>query len=155
MSVFDQFRALPRTPAAACSMLALGVESSLAQIIEAWIPCFSRTEVFAMIYELRVYQPVPGQMPKLLARFRDKVLPIWERHGIRPIGFWTTLVGESSNELTYMLPWESLTDRETRWTAFQNDPDWHKVRDDSERDGPIVASISNEILTPTPFSALK
>ena len=57
-------------------------------------PGFSRTEVFAMIYELRVYQPVPGQMPKLLARFRDKLLPIWERHGIRPIGFWTTLVGE-------------------------------------------------------------
>ena len=52
-----------------------------------------------MIYELRVYQPVPGQMPKLIARFRDKLLPIWERHGIRPIGFWTTLVGESSNEL--------------------------------------------------------
>jgi len=65
------------------------------------------------------------------------------------------LVGESSNELTYMLPWESLADRETRWTAFQNDPAWHKVRDDSERDGPIVASISNQILTPTPFSALK
>ncbi len=36
-------------------------------------PGFSRTEVFAMIYELRVYQPVPGQMPKLLARFRDKL----------------------------------------------------------------------------------
>ena len=50
-----------------------------------------------MIYELRVYQPVPGQMPKLLARFRDNLLPIWERHGIRPIGFWTTIVGDSSN----------------------------------------------------------
>jgi len=112
-------------------------------------------EVLAMIYELRVYQAVPGQMPKLLARFRDKLLPLWERHGIRPIGLWTTLVGESSNELTYILRWESLADRETRWTAFQNDPAWHKVRDDSERDGPIVASISNQILTPTPFSALK
>jgi hypothetical protein len=111
-------------------------------------------EVFAMIYELRVYQPVPGQMAKLLARFRDQLLPIWEKHGIRPIGFWTTLVGESSNELTYILPWESLADRETRWTAFQNDPAWHRVRDDSERDGPIVASISNQILTPTAFSAL-
>jgi hypothetical protein len=54
-----------------------------------------------------------------------------------------------------MLPWESLAERETRWTAFQNDPAWHKVRDDSERDGPIVASISNQILTPTPFSQLK
>ena len=113
-----------------------------------------------MIYELRVYQPVPGQMPKLLARFRDKLLPIWERHGIRPIGFWTTLVGESSNELTYMLPWESLADRETRWTAFQNDPAWHKVRDDSERDGPIDqqpdpnanAFLAAEIISACPYN---
>jgi hypothetical protein len=111
--------------------------------------------MFAMIYELRVYQPVPGQMAKLEARFRDHLLAIWEKHGIRPIGFWTTLVGESSNELTYMLPWASLADRETRWTAFQNDPAWHKVRDDSERDGPIVASISNQMLKPTDFSTLK
>ena len=46
-----------------------------------------------MIYELRVYQPVAGQMPKLLARFRDNTIPIWEKHGIHPIGFWTTLIG--------------------------------------------------------------
>src|SRR5882724_13087975 len=92
-------------------------------------------------------------MPKLLARFRDKLLPIWERHGIRPIGFWTTLVGESSNELTYMLPWESLADRETRWTAFQNDPAWHKVRDDSERNGPIVRKHQQLVTGPFRTSA--
>ena len=108
-----------------------------------------------MIYELRVYQSVPGQMPKLQARFRDQLVPIWEKYGIRSVGFWTTLVGESNNELTYMLQWESLSDRETRWTAFVNDPAWHKVRDDSERDGPIVANIANQLLTPTAFSALK
>jgi heme-degrading monooxygenase HmoA len=108
----------------------------------------------AMIYELRVYQPVSGQMPKLLARFRDHAVPIWETHGIRALGFWTTLIGESSNELTYLLAWESLADRETRWAKFQNDPAWHKARDDSERDGPIVASIRNQILTPTAFSPL-
>ena len=108
-----------------------------------------------MIYELRVYQPVPGQMPRLLARFKDQVLPIWEKHGIRPIGFWTTLIGQSSNELTYILQWDSLADRETRWTGFVNDPAWHKIRDDSEHDGPIVARISNQILTPTAFSAMK
>lgn len=108
-----------------------------------------------MIYELRVYHPVPGQMPRLLARFRDHTVPIWERHGIRPLGFWTTLIGESSNQLTYIIAWESLADRETKWTAFQNDPAWRKARDDSERDGPIVASIRNEMLAPTDFSALK
>ena len=108
-----------------------------------------------MIDELRVYQPVPGQMPKLLARFRDHLLPIWEKHGIRPVGFWTTLIGESSNELTYILQWESLADRGTRWAGFQNDPAWHRVRDDSEREGPILARTSNQILTPTTFSALR
>jgi hypothetical protein len=108
-----------------------------------------------MIYELRVYQPVPGRMPQLLARFRDHTVLIWERHGIHPIGFWTTLIGESSNELTYIIPWESLADRETRWNAFLNDSEWRKARDDSERDGPIVASIKNQILAPTAFSALK
>jgi hypothetical protein len=51
--------------------------------------------------------------------------------------------------------WESLADLETRWTAFLNDPAWHRVRDEGERDGPIVANISNQILTPTAFSALK
>jgi len=108
-----------------------------------------------MIYEHRVYQPVPGQMPKLLARFRDHTIPIWKKHGIHPIGFWTTLIGESSNELTYILSWESLADRETRWTAFLADPAWHKAKDESERDGPIVANIDSKILAPTDFSALK
>ena len=108
-----------------------------------------------MIYELRVYQPVVGQMQRLQARFRDQTLPIWERHGIRAVGFWTTLVGESSNALSYILQWESLADREVRWTAFLNDPAWHKVRDDSERDGPIVANISNQLLAPTDFSAMR
>ena len=42
-----------------------------------------------------------------------------------------------------------------KWTAFQNDPAWHQARDDSERDGPFVATINNQMLTPTAFSALK
>jgi len=108
-----------------------------------------------MIYELRVYQPVPGQMPKLLARFRGHTVSIWATRGIRPLGFWTTLIGESSNELTYIIPWRSLADREVKWAAFQNDSAWLKARDDSERDGPIVASIRNQMLAPTDFSALK
>ena len=108
-----------------------------------------------MIYELRVYQAVPGRMPKLLARFSDHVISIWQKHGIRPLGFWTTLIGESSSHLTYILEWESLADREVKWTAFQKDPEWHKARDESERDGPIVAAIANQILSPKAFSALK
>jgi hypothetical protein len=108
-----------------------------------------------MIYELRVYRALPGRLPALLARFNDHTLRIWERLGIRQVGFWTTLVGESAFELTYMIAWESLADREARWTAFQSDPEWIRVRNESEKDGPINANITNQLLAPTAFSALK
>ena len=108
-----------------------------------------------MIYELRIYRTVPGQLASLKARFRDQTLGIWEKHGIRPVGFWVTLIGRSSEELTYMLAWDSLADREAKWSSFLNDPAWHNVRDQSERDGPLVANISSQILMPTDFSALR
>jgi len=56
-----------------------------------------------MIYELRIYRCVPGCLPVLLARFQNHTLRIWEKHGVRQAGFWTTLIGESSQQLTYML----------------------------------------------------
>jgi hypothetical protein len=108
-----------------------------------------------MICELRVYESIPGRLPDLLARFNDHTLRIWEKHGIRQVGFWTTLVGESNNRLTYLLAWDSLADRETRWTAFANDPAWLEVKNESEKNGPLVERISNELLTPTGFSALR
>ncbi len=58
-------------------------------------------------------------------------------------------------DLTYLLEWDSLADREKKWNAFQSDPEWIAARADSEKDGQIVASISNQILTPTSFSAVK
>jgi hypothetical protein len=38
--------------------------------------------------------------------------------------------------------------------AFESDQEWLHVRDESEKDGPIVVSIRNQILSPTSFSAL-
>ena len=80
---------------------------------------------------------------------------IWERFGIRQAGFWTTLVGNSNLDLTYLLAWELLAEREAKWNAFMADPEWIKARTESEKDGPIVASITNQFLTPTAFSVVK
>ena len=70
----------------------------------------------------------------------------WEKHGIRQAGFWTTAIGESNQTLTYLIEWESLADREKKWTAFMNDPEWIAARAETEKDGPIVAKITNSIL---------
>ncbi len=108
-----------------------------------------------MIYELRAYRCVPGRLPALLARFENTTLAIWKRHGIRQAGFWTTVIGESNQELLYMLAWESLAERERVWNGFMADPEWVQKRAESERDGPIVANIRSEILAPTAFSTVR
>ena len=108
-----------------------------------------------MIYELRVYHAVPGRLPDLLKRFDSITLKIWQRHGIEQAGFWTTLVGDSNQALYYLLKWESLADREKKWTAFQADPEWISARAETEKNGAIVARVENQILQPTNFSSVK
>ena len=108
-----------------------------------------------MIYELRVYHCVPGRLPDLMKRFDTITLPLWEKHGIRQAGFWTTLVGESNQDLTYFLKWESLAEREQKFGKFGADPEWLAARAKTEENGPIVASITNSFLAPTPFSSVK
>ncbi len=108
-----------------------------------------------MIYELRTYAATPGRMPELLKRFDTITLKIWERFGIRPVGFWTTLIGESNQTLYYLLAWESLAEREQKWNAFAADPEWIARRNETEKNGPLTQWLKNEILAPTSFSALK
>jgi hypothetical protein len=108
-----------------------------------------------MLYEMRVYRTVPGRLPALLKRFENTTLKLWDKHGIKQAGFWTTLIGDSNQELTYLLAWESLADREKKWNAFMADPQWITARAESEKDGPILQNASNQILQPTAFSAVK
>lgn len=108
-----------------------------------------------MIYEQRIYTCLPGRLPALLKRFEGVTLKLWQKHGFRPAGFFTTLVGEDANDLTYLLAWDSMAERERLWTGFATDPEWLKARAESEKDGFIVARIRNQFLAPTAFSALK
>jgi hypothetical protein len=108
-----------------------------------------------MVYELRVYHCVPGRLPAILKRFDTVTCRLFEKHGIKQVGFWTVAIGESSSDLVYMLQWESLADRDKKFAAFAADPEWIEARAKSEADGPILTSITNSILTPTSFSALK
>jgi hypothetical protein len=108
-----------------------------------------------MIYELRVYRCMPGKLPALVDRFAKTTLALFEKHGIRQAGFWTVAIGNSNQDLYYMLAWDSLDERVRKFSAFGADPEWIEKRAASEKDGPIVANISNTILQPTAFSAVK
>ena len=59
-----------------------------------------------MIMEMRVYRCLPGRLPALMKRFDTLTLKLWDKHGIKQAGFFTTLIGTSNQELTYFVAWE-------------------------------------------------
>lgn len=108
-----------------------------------------------MIHELRIYTAESGKMPALLARFRDHTLELFEKHGITNVGYWLNSIGGRNDELWYIVGFESLAAREQAWASFVTDPEWKKVRAESEAGGPLVHHIENRILNPTDFSPLR
>lgn len=108
-----------------------------------------------MIYEQRIYEAMPGRLPDVIARFRDHTTEIFERHGIKNIGYWTPSVGEWSDRLVYLVAFEDEGQRERAWASFRADPEWAKVTAASEANGKIVKRVSNSLLTPTDFSPLQ
>lgn len=108
-----------------------------------------------MIYELRIYHAIPGKLAALVDRFRKTTVRLWKKHDIRPVGFWTVDIGDSTNDLYYMLQWDDLQHRERAMSAFQSDPDWISARDASEQAGPLMSHVTRMILRPTDFSALR
>ena len=107
-----------------------------------------------MIYELRIYTAHPGKMAALQARFRNHTTKLFEKHGIKNVGYWTNVIGGRTDELWYMLSYESLAAREKAWASFGGDQEWLRVRAESEKDGPLVHHLRAQIMAPTDFSPL-
>ncbi|MBI4328414.1 MAG: NIPSNAP family protein [Chloroflexi bacterium] len=103
-----------------------------------------------MVYELRIYEPLPGKLPALLDRFATTTIKFFRKHGIEAVGYWTEEIG-TTNRLVYLLKWRNLAHREEAWGAFETDPDWLAVL---REQGPTVARFTVSILRPTAFSPL-
>ncbi len=107
-----------------------------------------------MLYELRIYDVPPGKLQALHDRFANLTLGLFKKHGINVVMFWTDDVG-ISNRLSYIIAFRDMGHREQAWNAFQRDPDWVRGRTESERDGPIVARVTNTFLRPTSYSPMQ
>ena len=109
-----------------------------------------------MIYELRTYRVVPGKMQALNDRFANITLPLFEKHGMKVIGFWETAIGEATTtELIYMLAFNDLGHYQKSWDAFVADPDWQEAKRKTEADGPLVELAGSKIIEPTDYSPMR
>ena len=109
----------------------------------------------AKVYELRIYRVVPGKLESLVARFRDHTDQLFAKHGIKSLGYWTALDElAKSSTFIYILEHPTREAAAANWKAFQDDPEWKRVKAKSEENGKLVEKIDSTFLTPTDFSRL-
>ena len=107
------------------------------------------------VYELRLYHVNEGKMDALIARFGDHTDAIFKRHNMKSIGYWVPEDAPvSQNLFIYILEHPSRHEAEKNWVAFQADPEWKKVKAESEAQGPLVDHIDRYFMDPTSYSAL-
>jgi hypothetical protein len=107
-----------------------------------------------MIYELRIYDAIPGKLPALNERFAKITMSYFEKYGLKVVGFWTDEVG-TNNRLTYMLAFDDMEQRDKAWAGFRADPERAKAFAETEKDGAIVSRVTNTIMRPTAYSPMQ
>ncbi|HEY7158427.1 MAG TPA: NIPSNAP family protein [Gemmataceae bacterium] len=109
------------------------------------------------IFELRTYTTAPGKMEALNARFRNHTNRLFEKHGMTIIGFWMPAKQKEGEEkLIYILAYPSKEAADKSWKGFREDPEWQKVRAESEKDGKLLAKPPESVyMKPTDYSPLK
>ncbi len=108
-------------------------------------------------FELRTYYAAPGKLEALNARFRDHTCTLFKKHGMEVVGFWIPTDKEqgAENKLVYMLAHKSREAAKQSWKDFQADPEWQKVRTESEVNGKLTEKIESVFMDATDYSPLK
>ena len=107
------------------------------------------------IFELRIYEghSVKANKKKVEMFNEGGEIGIFRKAGFDPVLYGETIIGQNMPNLTYMLAFKDLADRDRRWQVFRDHPDWKKLSaDPAYKD--TVSNITDIILQPTGYSQI-
>ncbi len=109
------------------------------------------------LFELRTYTSTAGNMDDLNARFRNHTIKIFKRYGVDVLGFWvpSDKAKDGENTLVYLIAHKSEAKRLELAEKFPKDPEWLKVKEESERNGKLVEKVESILLKPVDYSPMK
>jgi uncharacterized protein (DUF1330 family) len=109
------------------------------------------------VFELRTYYTNEGKLEDLHKRFRDHTCELLKKHGAELIGFWTPLDEKDgkTSKLIYLVAFPSREAAKKTWEAFQKDPEWQKVYEESHKNGKLVKNVDSVFMEPTDYSEMK
>lgn len=106
------------------------------------------------VYEMRVYYAAEGKLDALNARFRDHTVRLFEKHGIKNVGYFVPEGENPERKLIYFLSFPDRQARDRSFKAFGSDPDWQKAAKESEKNGKLVSKIESSFLKTTDYSPM-
>jgi hypothetical protein len=110
----------------------------------------------AKVYELRTYTAPDGKLEELHARFKNHTMRIFQKHGISNVAYFRPEDSPlKENTLIYLIAHPSREAAKQNWAAFQKDPEWQKVAQESQVNGKIVAKVESVFLDATDYSPMK
>jgi hypothetical protein len=138
--------------------LLLGLPIVLVFIVGFWLGQASESNADAKnrVFELRTYTANEGKLEALHARFRNHTTKLFEKHGMTNAGYWSPKdMPLAQNTLVYLLAYPSREAAKESWENFRNDPEWKKVKAESEANGELVKKVDSVYMDPTDYSAMK
>jgi hypothetical protein len=111
----------------------------------------------ARVYELRCYEspnePAHKKKVTTMSGGPGETLSKFDKFGFGAVFYASALVGPAMPNLTYMLSFDDLADREKKWRAFRASPEWKTISSQPGFDD-MVSQITNVILSPAPYSQI-
>lgn len=130
------------------------MESSL-MLAFKHMPKLEVPEKKSRIFELRTYEShsIKAAKKKIEMFNEGGEIAIFKKTGLQPVFFGETLIGPLMPNLTYMLAFENMADRDKKWKVFGGDPAWKKLRSDPAYKD-TVSNITDIILRPASYSQI-
>lgn len=101
-----------------------------------------------MLYELRFYSITPGRMRDVHARFNKHLPELFSQHGINCAGYWSALSGPRAPRFVYLLAHDDFVHREASWGSFYADPEWARIRAETNAGHEMVERADLYFLKP-------
>ncbi len=133
------------------------MESSFLQAFEKWprlvLPS-ATAKNGPRVFELRIYEGATDQDHKRkVEMMQSGEAEIFSKAGVEQVFYSDTLIGTRLPNLTYMLAFDNMADRDKKWATFRASEEW-KALSTNPRYAfeTIVSNVNNFILTPTSYS---
>jgi hypothetical protein len=108
------------------------------------------------VFQLRTYEsPSVKTGLKKIEMFNTAEIDIFRKTGLNPVFFGQTLAGEKMPNLTYMLAFKDMDERQANWRRFGSSPEWKQLSSIPEyADKKILCGITNLYLKPAEYSQI-